>query len=366
VSPEHDRLDGRSLVLRADASTAGGTGHLMRCLALAQAWVDLGGAARWLLAEAAASLLARIAAEGIPVEHLGVPAGSPADAAALCGRLAADPASAAVVDGPAFGSPYLASLAEAASRVLLIDDMASAGATYPVGYVLNQNAHADRADYPRGGPCRYLLGLRYVLLRREFRPPPAPRRVPGIARNLLVTFGGSDPRGMTARTIGALGRLPPRILRRLTVRVIVGAASRDAGRIIGDAEAATRSGLDVSVLRAVTDMPSQLAWADLAVTSGGSTVWELARYGCPALVAETVPVEERLVSGLVRVGLFGLLGPERGLDERKMADEIAAKAEDRAWRAEMSSLGMQLVDGDGAGRVAQAIAGQDVTHEDLT
>ena len=53
---------------------------------------------------------------------------------------------------------------------------------------------------------------------------------------------------------------------------------------------------------------------------------------------------------------FGRLGPGADLDERRMADEIAAKAEDVAWRTEMTSLGMRLIDGAGARRVAEALA----------
>ena len=64
------------------------------------------------------------------------------------------------------------------------------------------------------------------------------------------------------------------------------------------------------------------------------------------------------MTGLDRVGLFGRLGPEASLDARGMADEIAAKAEDMPWRAAMSALGMRVVDGRGARRVVDALAGR--------
>jgi UDP-2,4-diacetamido-2,4,6-trideoxy-beta-L-altropyranose hydrolase len=99
-----------------------------------------------------------------------------------------------------------------------------------------------------------------------------------------------------------------------------------------------------------------MAGSDLAITSGGSTVWELARMGCPALVVETVPVESLLVSGLTRVGLFASLGPASALTIESMADAIAARIDDARWRAAMSNLGMQLVDGKGAMRVVDALS----------
>lgn len=358
------RIRDRRLILRADATADGGTGHMMRTLALTQAWIDAGGSARWLVAEAPPALLERIGREGIEVVHLAAAAGSTEDAAGLRAALRADETAMAVVDGTQFDGGYFDALEEAAGHVMVIDDMADRP-SYPVGVLLNQNAHADRAEYPAGATCRFLLGIGYVLLRREFLPPPPPRSIPSVARHVLVTFGGADPTGMTTRTIEALRHLPEQLRDGLQVRVVVGAANPDGARI--DAAVAD-PGLGYRALaeRAVTDMPEQMAWADLAVTSGGSTVWELARTGCPALVVETVPAERRLVSGLARIGLFGHLGPESELDPRAMADEIAAKAEDVAWRTQMTESGMRLIDGQGARRVVDALSGGGVAHEEAT
>ena len=356
------RYAGRLLLLRADASTAGGTGHLMRTLALAQAWRDGGGSARWLLVEAPDALVERIAGEGIEVQRVDAAPGSPQDAQVLRHALGAASEARAVVDGLQFGGDYLTELAPHGDRVLVIDDKADK-AGYPVGWVLNQNAHADRDALPTGTTARVLLGLRYVLLRREFAAPPSERSIPPVARRLLVTFGGADPTGMTLRTVRALGLLPADLRKALEVRVIVGAANADAARI-EDAGTGRALGTRVTVERAVDDMPARMAWADLAVTSGGSTVWELARSGCPALVVETVPVERLLVGGLKSIGLFAHLGPEAELDEPTLAHEIAAKAEDVAWRSTMSERGMALVDGAGAGRVADVLAGLGDTTDD--
>jgi UDP-2,4-diacetamido-2,4,6-trideoxy-beta-L-altropyranose hydrolase len=351
------RYADRLLLLRADATAAEGTGHLMRTLALAQAWRDGGGRARWLLAEAPAALAGRIASEGIEVVRVDGEPGSRDDAATLRDALTNEPGARAVVDGLQFDGEFLAGLAPDGDRVLVIDDKGDKG-TYPVGWVLNQNAHADRGAYPADADACFLLGLRFVLLRREFVPSPPPRIVPAVARRLLVTFGGADPTGMTRRTLAALRRLPGGLRSVLDVRIVVGAANAEAARI-EDAAADPALGGRVGVERAVDDMPALMAWADLAVTSGGTTVWELARLGCPALVVETVPVERLLVGGLRAVGLFGHLGPEAELDAQTLADEIASKAEDVAWRTTMSERGMALVDGAGARRVADALAGLD-------
>ena len=218
-------LGGRRLVLRVDAGPANGTGHLMRCLALVQAWTDLGGTATWRLAAAPDGLVDRIRAEGVEVVRIEEPPASEADGAALLACLVEDPQAVAVVDGYHFREPFLAALGDQGARVLLVDDMAEL-ATYPVGWILNQNAHADLVAYPEGTTARLMLGLRWTMLRREFRVPPDDRPVPGVAQRLLVTFGGQDPTGMTLRSLRALREVPG-----LETRVGVGAANKDAGAI---------------------------------------------------------------------------------------------------------------------------------------
>jgi UDP-2,4-diacetamido-2,4,6-trideoxy-beta-L-altropyranose hydrolase len=344
----------RLLVLRADATSASGTGHMMRVLALAQAWRDQGGRGRWLVATGPDDLLAQIEGEDIAIDRLPTTAGKDVDARWVRGALSSNPSAIAVLDGEAFDSEYLDALAGVARRVLLIDDMAERP-RYPVGIVLNQNAHADRALYPADSPSRFLLGLRYVLQRREFVASPPARTIPNVARHLLVTFGGADPTRMTSRTVGALRRMPAAIRKDLRVRVIVGAAN-PSGSAIAEMIADPDIDIRIEMNRAVTDMPSYMAWADLAITSGGSTVWELARTGCPSIVIETTPVEQLLASGLAQARLFARLGPAAHLDERTLADEIAARVEDVAWRTEMSALGMRLVDGEGASRVVEVLA----------
>jgi UDP-2,4-diacetamido-2,4,6-trideoxy-beta-L-altropyranose hydrolase len=341
------RDEGPHLVLRADGGSTIGVGHAMRMIALGEAWIEHGGRATWLFTEAPGSIVERAVAVGISVERLAAAAGTTADATAVLDRIAGHPTGVVVVDGPAFDLAYLEALAPVAPRLMVVDDLAEL-ARYPAALVLNQNAYADRANYPIYGGPRYLLGLRYVLLRTEFRHNTAARVVPVHARRLLVTFGGGDPIGMTTRTINALQHLDRSISAELEVDVVVGAANVEIESI---ERAAAASPSSISVTKAVADMSDRMARADLAIVSGGTTVWELARMGCPAVVVTTTPAEAHAGQGLERVGLFDALGPAAELDGRHLAAAMARRLIDVDWRSTMARLGPQLVDGRGSERV---------------
>ena len=318
-------------------------------------WLEGGGRVRVLAGDAPGPLLDRLRAEGFAVD----PAGDvDRPDARLRDILAADPDARAVIDSPRIGVADLAALTDVADRVLVMDDMAAL-AHYPVAWVVNQNAHADRAAYPAEPGARYLLGLQYVLLRREFRATWPARLVAARARHLLVDFGGADPGGMTDRAVRALSNYRPRSAE--TSRYASSSApANPADESLERAGAA--SSIAIALERDVRDMAGQMAWADLALSSGGTTVWELARTGCPTLVIETAPPEVLLAQGLARVGLFDRLGPAAALDDDGIATAIARRIDDARWRSEMAILGPKLVDGQGGARVIEALMSVPASH----
>jgi spore coat polysaccharide biosynthesis predicted glycosyltransferase SpsG len=157
---------------------------------------------------------------------------------------------------------------------------------------------------------------------------------------------------MTARTIRAIGVLPASLRDRLEVVAVVGSAAPDP---VGSDGAAAVLGPRLRIERDVRRMIDRLTWADLTVTSGGTTVWELARVGGAGLMVETAPPEHLLAQGLERTGLFDCLGPASDLDDATLGAAIARRLDDVAWRTAMARLGPSLVDGLGAMRVVDAL-----------
>ena len=271
-------VTGKPLVIRADADSRLGTGHVMRCLALAQAWQDAGGRALFLMAPAPPALKTRLLSEGMEVLALEHGSGSPEDARETAQLARSRGADWVVVDGYHFGADYQRLIKDSGLRLLCIDDYGHA-AHYSADLVLNQNINATEELYPsREANTRLLLGTRYVLLRREFWPWRGWRReIPAVARKVLVTLGGGDPDNVTLKVIQALAQVE---IEGLEAVVVVGAANphlQELQAVVKDLP------FPIRLESNVTNMPELMAWADVAITAGGSTCWESAFMGLPAL-----------------------------------------------------------------------------------
>jgi UDP-2,4-diacetamido-2,4,6-trideoxy-beta-L-altropyranose hydrolase len=336
------------LLVRADADTAIGLGHAMRCLALAQALADeCGGEAEFLMASPQPAFTARAVRDGMAVRALGAVAGGGEDAAETVRR--ARGADWAVLDGYHFDGAYQRALVDAGLKLLTFDDHGHAG-SYPAHLVLNQNLgagpepYADRAPY-----TRLLLGPRHALLRREFRVwDGAPRSMPAVARRVLVTLGGSDPDNVSARVLAALADVSGP----LEVQVLIGGANphREA---LGRAAAACPHPVQLAV--DVLDVPERMAWADLAVAAAGGSSWELARVGTPQIAIVLADNQRPAGRALGEQGLAVSLGWHADVSAGDIASAVAALAGDAARREDLSRRGRELIDGRGALRVLSAM-----------
>jgi UDP-2,4-diacetamido-2,4,6-trideoxy-beta-L-altropyranose hydrolase len=341
-------MTGERLLLRADANEQQGTGHVMRSLALAQAWKDAGGEVSFASSVLPMRLEDRLKREGISVEHVSAQPGSGSDANATANLARRLGARRIACDGYAFGQNYQRSVREA-GILLLIDDTGELG-PYEADLVLNQNLHAREALYTeRARHTELLLGPRYALLRREFRQAPrTPRPMPDPARRILVTMGGSDPVGVTAPVLRALAPLTD-----TEITVVVGPANRRRSEI----EAAAAAMGCCEIAEGIVDVTGLFAWAELAVVASGSTCWELAFNGIPFVTLAVADNQRLIAESLERAGVSRHAGWHADLDERELAGAVARLAADGETRAAMTAAGRQLVDGLGAERVARQLAG---------
>lgn len=346
-------MSGGTLLIRADANVAIGTGHVMRCLALAQAWQDSGGSCVFALAYATASLQRRLEEEGATVQKIEASPGSYEDAMET-GRLAARKhAEWIVVDGYHFDAGYQTAIKISGCKLLLVDDNGDSGHYY-ADLVLNQNPHASENMYAeREAGTRLLLGTGYVLLRREFDEwRKWQRGIPGVARKILVTMGGSDPDNVTALALRALMRLQ---IDELEAIVVVGAGNPHTDYLH---KLARECRGPVRLLLDPPNIPELMAWADMALIAAGGTLWELLSMGCSVLSYARNPVQERIVSQLQQEGIIVSLGNPEQSSELQTASALTDLSNSPERRRRFCTLGRISIDGRGAMRVSKVLRGE--------
>lgn len=336
------------LLIRADASAEIGTGHVMRCVALAQAWRDGGGDVIFALAAGGAEIHERLYSEGFEVRELSGEAGSAEDAAGIRGLCGQESVEWLVLDGYHFLRGYRDRIQGPAPRLLLVDDHGEF-APYCCDIVLNTNVYASEELYPDPqSRTRFLLGSEYALLRREFLSLKTERlHVPEQAKRLLVTLGGADPHNVTRTVVEALLELNDRAFE---LTVVLGASNRHRASV---EQALRQSSRPYRLLLNVTNMPELMAGSDLAISAGGGTCDELAFLRVPMFLITIAKNQEQAVEAYRRKKAAVATGWFTVLDKASLAQSLRDVIGDRHRRNEIAENAGTLVDGRGAQRVVE-------------
>ncbi len=345
-----------NVVIRADAGPGVGTGHVMRMLALGQACVRLGGSVTMAVGELPAGLVRRIETSGIEVRRLANDKACDRDAKETREVIRERSADWVVVDGYAFGSNYQRQL-ETNSSLMVMDD-GNVDRDSPADLILNQNAFAKVPSWRM--PANYLAGCRYTLLRSEFLSAAAcqPKHIVKQARRLLVTFGGSDQQNWTATALKAIAVAGNK---RTIVDAVVGAGCSSIESLM---HLKRELPYTIRIHRNVDRMVDLMHGCDMAITAGGSTCYELARCGVPALAVAVADNQIPVVAELSRLNL--LRRYDQGQSEDSLAGAVRMLMRDAESRAHFSLNGRKLVDGHGAFRIARRLANSGVNLRPAT
>lgn len=334
-----------TLLIRADASVLMGTGHIMRMIALGQAWLDGGGEAVFLCAEITPALGERLKEEGFMLAKIHATPGSHEDLQATRALIASYDGDRipVVLDGYQFDSAFQLGLKNTGCRLLVVDDYGHAD-FYHADFVLNQNISAREELYRnRSSDTQLLLGTKFALLRKEFlKHQRLEREIPAIAKKVLVTLGGTDPDNITQRVSEALAVFD------LDVRIVAGASSPHIGKLRQMMQIRAAMKARYELVENASNMPELMAWADLAIAAGGSTAWELAYMGIPTLSITLAENQRASSMEMVKHKYFLALG----LDDISMnlgfKKQLVHLMSDRNTRCELSERCQLLVNGTGA------------------
>ncbi len=324
------------IAFRADASPSIGTGHVMRCLALAQELQSRQARIEFVSSDLPGHLASLISQSGFTLS----------DEVPGCDWL--------VVDHYGLDVAWERRARARAAKIMAIDDQARRA--HDCDLLLDQNVLSGGNAYESLVPeaSRLCFGPRYALLRRAFADERA--RAParsGEIRRVLVCFGGTDPHNHTAAALEALRREAQRLD---VVDVVIGPASRFADEIAK----ACRLLSGAKLHRGSDDLPALLARADLAIGAGGTMVWERACMGAPTLAfgiaANQVPVLEALFKAGLAAGEASMPQPQT----EGIAKWVRVALQDAQGMRAMAARAAELVDGQGARRVADAMLTQPI------
>jgi len=332
------------LLIRADGNHRIGTGHIMRCLSLADAFRDIGQDVVFVAADSCTEDI--IKRQGYECEVLLTEYDHLEDELPiLLPKLQKYRPYCVMLDSYFVTVNYMTAIRREAPLVY-IDDQNTFD--YPADVVINYMLYADQLTYPQNK--RYLLGPQYALLRKEFQGIP-PRTELGPVRDVLISAGGADPEHVTLECVKYLLEHKSDV----TYHVILGAMNRDAATIERLAE-----GQEQIVLhKQVSDMRFLMLRCDAAISAAGTTLFELCACGLPTVSYVLADNQIRNAASFAEAGLMLFAGDIRGdahFTER-LFQKLSRLSEDFALRQDISNRMQAMIDGNGAGRLAKEICG---------
>ena len=330
-----------TIAVRANGGSRIGLGHIRRCLSLAQALTRQGARVQFI------SNSDETTSELIQQNGFSVSSIDPVDDFdQTCNAITRMGAEALLVDSYEIGADYLRRMSEYVDLLIVIDDIADR--RLPVDVVINSNIYGKDLAYDSPSSTTMLLGASYAILRPEFANQFV-REFPEKARHVLLTVGGSDWTGLTFRLIESILDAHDDLL----LTVIVGPFFKGRDKIL---QLATTKPDQVRVRENPGDIRSLMLEADLAVTGGGQTTYELAATGTPSLALAISEHQLLNIQALAESGTLVYAGHADDPQlEQKLMPEFDRLLRDSRARRLMSERGRALIDGHGADRLAAAI-----------
>lgn len=353
----------RTVLFRADGGHGVGFGHIKRCLSLASELTRENAVCKFACRCGNPAVSALIRASGFGILDLPDQVNLIAELEILndddrfnCDVIVLDISHRETVHDIKSLSAYIAGLKQRFPAVAIIDghmDLCLAGLfDLPVDLVVLPYVAADeqvvlsRSSRTARGPDYFVLDDAYAAAAGETFAKSA-----GSARKLLVTAGGSDPSGITLKTLKALDRLEEL---RLEVRVVIGPAFAE-NIVVATTEWARTTNHQVTIVDQPENLTPHIAWCDLAVSASGLTKYELAIMGKPAILLSIDDNHATFNVPFDEYGTANHLGPVRHVTVAFLSDSIERLLADRRKRSTMSSAGRAVLDGRGAARLAAAI-----------
>ncbi len=338
-----------NIVFRADASLTIGTGHVSRCLTLAESLKRRGAHITFICAAGSPAFVPRLAEVAdviIELPHLAAEVeGSPddtwltvastIDATATIAALSGRPVDWLVVDHYGIDARWESQLRPFVDRVMVIDDLANR--RHDCDLLLDQNLRTARdPDYSQlvSVRCLQLIGPRFTLLRKEFLDARKTLRArnDGLQR-VLISFGGSDSANLTSLALDALELVPIS-----AIDVVIGATHPHRANI---ERRCAGSGWNCHVQ--TTEMARLITQADLAIGASGASAWERCFLGLPSVVVVAAENQALIAKNLEMTGAACSVGPVDGSLTERLRSALAELVANPALLQEMATCALKVM-----------------------
>ena len=375
------------IVFRADASLQIGSGHVMRCLTLADALRAKGAQCHFIIRAHPGHLMEVIRQRGYVVSTLAAPTQKAkaaikngatteqdrcpnhlhkrtqdswlgctwqTDAQETAAVLSTLHPDWLVVDHYALDQGWEDALATHYCKLLVIDDLADR--PHRCDLLLDQNLGRQSRDYSTLVPktCQVLIGPHYALLRPEFaelRGDSLKRRANQQGKEikqLLVTMGGVDQPNATKQVLQALKDCPlPQACRIIVVMGLKAPWLQDVQEMVN------QMSCPIEIVVNVSDMAQRMADSDLAIGAAGSTSWERCCLGLPTLMVVLAANQNPSAQAMEAADAARLIGSVSDIGVQlpiAFAELIESERHSR-----MSLAASAITDGRGVEKVIEAM-----------
>lgn len=234
--------------------------------------------------------------------------------------------------------------------LVYIDDLKSFA--YPCDILINYQVHGSRKEYDTiylgNKSPEFLIGMDYVPLRKQFMNL-SPRIVRKKVNDILVSTGGADPEHVSMELVKQAK------LRDKVFHFVIGALNKDKLQIVKEAEDCT----NIIIHENVSDMSKLMQTCDIAISAAGSTLYELCATQTPALSYVIADNQIQIADGFSLRKIIKNCGNvnQDGVKtvSKTLMKEVDALCESYVERESIAKKMKNVVDGFGAKRIVKRV-----------
>jgi UDP-2,4-diacetamido-2,4,6-trideoxy-beta-L-altropyranose hydrolase len=333
------------VAFRVDASAEIGIGHLMRCLALSEELQRRGHVCSFLLKAAYAEVLQQIKKYKSTAYRIPSKASAQQDLDAVLNYANDNEIDWVITDHYNIDASYVKAIKHQGFHVLSIDDTAQMH--YYSDVVVNQNIGAEKLDFSVEPYTTPLLGPSYTMLRDELLIREKKKYNDNV-KKIVITLGGTDPDNFLLFILQSLEE----IIQDIDILSVIGPFDPHLATLQAYQK---QTDLHLKLLQSPRNMAPIYLQADLAISAGGSSCYELAYFGIPSLIIIVAHNQVSIANELDRQHIGISLGRKNEIHHKYLKEKIKELLENRSLQKHLRQNGRKLVDGKGKNRIVDCM-----------